>query len=293
MPKERTLYVGDLGAVGVYRSGVDDPGVGLPFNNPLLVFPRTTVRLSVDRTREDAVIGPGCAVLYAAGDLSRVGWVDPVDRCDYLVPSPSLYDDVFGRAWEEPVHGATVVGADPALAVQMRNLIGGLMGGEHDALATEEHLASIVSNIGGALRCRPASIRARDLRLVDDIREAILDDPAGDWTLGGLAALVGASIGHVCRTFRRVTGQSVHQFRTAVRVLSSFDEIDGDLSAVAQRWGFSSHSHYTAVFTRWFGVTPAQARRHLRRQPPMDNGPWWRAANTSVVPPWPTSGRSR
>ena len=99
MPKERTLYVGDLGAVGVYRSGVDDPGVGLPFNNPLLVFPRTTVRLSVDRTREDAVIGPGCAVLYAAGDLSRVGWVDPVDRCDYLVPSPSLYDDVFGRAW--------------------------------------------------------------------------------------------------------------------------------------------------------------------------------------------------
>lgn len=170
-------------------------------------------------------------------------------------------------AWEEPVHGATVVGADPTLAVQMRILIGGLMGGEHDALATEN--ISPRSSRTSAARCVAARRRSglgtcawstTSARRSSTIRPAT--GPSAGWPRWW--ALPSA----MCRTFRRVTGQSVHQFRTAVRVLSSFDEIRRGSSAIAQRWGFSSHSHYTAVFTRWFGVTPTQARRHLRRQPP-------------------------
>ena len=48
-------------------------------------------------------------------------------------------------------------------------------------------------------------------------------------------------------------------FKLKAKVLDS-EGIEKSLSRIAHESGFSSHSHFTALFHREFGVTPAQAR---------------------------------
>jgi AraC family transcriptional regulator len=77
---------------------------------------------------------------------------------------------------------------------------------------------------------------------------------------------VRVSVFHLCRTFRAVTGQTIHAYRTQLRLRAALERVEyaSDLSAVALDLGFSSHSHFTAAFRRAFGVTPSGVRRALR-----------------------------
>ncbi|MEK7425110.1 MAG: AraC family transcriptional regulator [Actinomycetota bacterium] len=296
---ERRLYLGETGAIGVFRSDA----IGLrseprPFDNPLLVFPRTTLGLKVRRTGERRVIGPGSVLVYAAGDVSVVEWIDDVDRCDFLVPSPSLYETFFGRDWNEAAADRVVMPLAPRLAMVVRRLVGELMAPHAvDELTVQERMAEVsaaVATLADVSVADPPEVhRPADVRLVDRALDHLHDDPATTATLDQVARSLGASAGHLSRVFKRVTGVPVHQYRNSLRVLGAFDELDDDLSAVAQRWGFSSHSHFTSVFATWFGVPPSQARQRFGAQPPMDSGPWWRATNTSVEPLLPTSGNTR
>lgn len=296
---ERRLYLGETGAIGAFRSDAIGPRPEpRPFDNPLLVFPRTTLRLMVRRTGERRVIGPGSVLVYATGDVSVVEWIDNVDRCDFLVPSPSLYATFFGRDWNEEAADRVVLPLAPRLAMFVRRLVGELMAPHAaDELAVQDRMAEVSAAVAVladvSVSHAAAAPRPADLRLVDSVVDYLHDDPAAPATLDQVARSLGASAGHLSRVFKRVTGVPVHQYRNSLRVLGAFDELDDDLSVVAQRWGFSSHSHFTSVFTTWFGVPPAQARHRFGSQPPIDSGPWWRATKTSVEPLLPASGKTR
>jgi AraC-like DNA-binding protein len=85
--------------------------------------------------------------------------------------------------------------------------------------------------------------------------------------LADIAAAAGVSVFHLCRTFKALSGWTLHQYRNQLRLHTSLELLADthDILAVAVALGYSGHSHFTAAFRRAFGVTPSEwrARRAL------------------------------
>jgi AraC-like DNA-binding protein len=82
-------------------------------------------------------------------------------------------------------------------------------------------------------------------------------------TVADIAADVGCSRYHLCRTFKTSTGTTLHAYRDQLRLRSALNDLERtnvDLTRLALDLGYSSHSHFTASFRRAFGVTPSAAR---------------------------------
>lgn len=97
----------------------------------------------------------------------------------------------------------------------------------------------------------------------DAVRQFLCAELSNKVTLGRIAAAAGCSPWHVSKTFRKVTGSTIHAWLVRLRLRHALDALrrgERDLTALALRVGFSSHSHFTAVFRREYGSTPRQAR---------------------------------
>lgn len=71
---------------------------------------------------------------------------------------------------------------------------------------------------------------------------------------------------HLARRFKRVTGQSLHQYILRQRVAAARDLLIagvGPLSEVAARTGFADHSHLTRQFRHYTGETPSDFLKRL------------------------------
>jgi AraC-like DNA-binding protein len=82
-----------------------------------------------------------------------------------------------------------------------------------------------------------------------------------------LAHRLGASPYHLSRVFHQVTGITVSQYRTWLRVhavLGRLDAGDDDLATVAADTGFADHAHMTRTLTRQLGASPSEIRARLR-----------------------------
>lgn len=84
--------------------------------------------------------------------------------------------------------------------------------------------------------------------------------------LGDLASLFGLSVGHFARkvrnTFRLCPSRLVQQ-RRAIAAIALLADHDAPLSSLAARLGFASQSHFTTMFRRHVGLTPAVFRQKV------------------------------
>ncbi len=117
------------------------------------------------------------------------------------------------------------------------------------------------------LSARPAGSkpvpRGRPRARIDRARALILENLAAPLKLDDIAQTVGLSPFHLCRVFRRTTGRTLHQYRTALRLRIALDRIGDpgiDLAGLSLELGYSSHSHFTAAFRKEFGVSPSKIR---------------------------------
>ncbi|MBS1182650.1 MAG: AraC family transcriptional regulator [Proteobacteria bacterium] len=102
-------------------------------------------------------------------------------------------------------------------------------------------------------------------RVVDYVRANIVRNVS----LAELAALVGLSPDHFGVAFRTAVGKTPHQFLLHCRVETAKDMLvreEASLSAIAVDVGFSDQAHFTRVFRRQTGQTPALWRREQRIQ---------------------------
>ena len=88
--------------------------------------------------------------------------------------------------------------------------------------------------------------------------------------LGELAAASGVDPAHLARAFRLRHGCTVGEYGRRVRVAWAARELargDAPLATVAAEAGFADQSHFTRVFRRHIGTTPARYRQEAGRVP--------------------------
>lgn len=101
------------------------------------------------------------------------------------------------------------------------------------------------------------------LRRVIDYIESHLNQPIH---LAELAQTAGMSIFHFCRTFKCATGASPYHYVSQRRIERGRELLANSCLPIAElalACGFSNQSHFTAAFSKEFGISPNRYRRSV------------------------------
>ncbi len=136
----------------------------------------------------------------------------------------------------------------------------------------EESLGILADAVGGTYRADPgrayprgeAPTRAKQTDLVEQLKATLslrFDEPI---RLESLAREAEVSAFHLCRVFRRVTGQTIHAYLQQLRLRAALDLLQATmlpLVEIALAVGFSHQSHFTEAFRKSYGEPPGRLRR--------------------------------
>ncbi|MBX3501482.1 MAG: helix-turn-helix transcriptional regulator [Alphaproteobacteria bacterium] len=229
----------------------------------VVVLPYAGVFSKLDAPDREAIGTPSHAVFVAAETPYRLGFPGGIgDRALVLRFGEALAPD---RLADRPASSGLL----PAAAMMRRNLLlRRLKNGEADAFEIETAGLELLDLALGALEPRVAPARHATqisrLRAIERVKEAVAVAPARKWSVNGLAQIAHLSPFHLCHVFRAMVGTSLHDYVQHERLAWALDALlDGgdDLTSIALDAGFSSHSHFTQRFRRFFGCTPTSLRR--------------------------------
>jgi AraC family transcriptional regulator len=133
------------------------------------------------------------------------------------------------------------------------------------AIAIEGMILEIVA-LAMRFRRTPESSMPRWLIEAREIVDATYRGPI---TITGLAARVQVHPVHLATTFRHKYGQGIVDYVRGLRVDFASHRLantDDALSAIAQAAGFCDQSHFSRIFKRLTGMTPAAYRIVLREK---------------------------
>lgn len=120
-------------------------------------------------------------------------------------------------------------------------------------------------------RHRVARLTPAGHALAEAARLAVASTPQANDGVPELARRLGTSPSHLCRVFRALTDQTLHQYRLELRLRLAWLQLEtapAEMSRLAHDLGFSSHSHFSAHWRRRYGLTPSMARRLLHAPTP-------------------------
>jgi AraC family transcriptional regulator len=245
---------------------------------PTLVLPLRGVFVK-HRDMHTRIVADVChGLFFNADEPYRVS--HPViggDRCLSIEPAPDALLDVMSTydasaaARGDTIFRHTHVPLSAAMIAARKSLwhrLARRMAPPLEADETAMHLLG--ATVRDATAQRPAissgrrRTQSRHRDIVDATKIVLASEPAQDWSLSALAKRVYTSPYHLARMFRRHAGMPLHRYHLLTRMAAALDEVldsSCDIATVGVGLGFSSHSHFTAVFRRSFGVTPSELRR--------------------------------
>jgi AraC-like DNA-binding protein len=193
---------------------------------------------------------------------------DGGDRCTSLWLSENA---VYALASDISVPDEPIT-TTPGIDLRHRELVVALRRRAIDRFEIDERLAQLVGALTergakGRFSARRSTTRANHRRMVQEVREAIIADPA-DADFGDLAQAVGHTRFHVSRIFSRVTGMTLSQFRNRVRVAIALERLaDGhkSLAILSADLGFVDQSHLSRVVRANTGERLSALRHGLGR----------------------------
>jgi AraC family transcriptional regulator len=260
----------------MFRCPVTDPAfatAGL-IDTFHVCFPRTAVWLEYEDTPRFVADATRATLYNPRQPFRRDRLSHDGDHTDWIALDPSVARDVVAhlcpadaeaeRAFRFP---SASVGQSTYLA--QRALFNDAERGLADRLEVEERAIAVVSTVLAGAYARPHPVRQaaeRTRALVESAREAILHTLFENIGVTELATRLNVSVFHLCRVFRAATGTSLHNYRRDLRLraaLGFIPEHRGQLSSLALRVGFNSHSHFTAAFRQAFGVAPSTGSNHV------------------------------
>ncbi len=125
-----------------------------------------------------------------------------------------------------------------------------------------ELLAATTREVSGVRRSDPPPAW---LHSAEELLRANVGDFVG---LGEVASAIGVHPAYLARVFRAHYGVSVGEYGRRLRLAWAATEIargDTPLATVATRAGFADQSHFTRLFKRHVGITPARYRAEAQR----------------------------
>jgi AraC family transcriptional regulator len=270
------LGIGRFRCPADHRAWIEENCIG---NSPLIVFPRVPVGIK-HSSRHEVVADPNCVMYYNSQQMYwRRLFHDRGDHCEYFRIDPTLLTDIVSEyspaSGDAPDHPFQFCNgpSDPASYLAQRQIFDYITRTEvPDELYVQETMIRVLRRVvamayqargfKSPTRKRPATDRAhRDaVEAAKAYLVARVDNPI---RLNDVARAVHLSPFHLCRVFRRLTGLSLHQYSSQLRLRSSLELMangNPDLTSLALRLGFSSHSHFTSSFTRTFNVPPSRLR---------------------------------
>jgi AraC family transcriptional regulator len=235
----------------------------------LVVLPISGVFAKHDAPRRHVLGTPSHAVFFAAEAPYRLSYPDAMgDQAIILRFDSALAPDDLERRGATGLASNGLLGAE---AMVLRSLLcAQLKQGEIDPFEIESRGLDLLQMSLDTMRPHGAvkhgATEARRARAVGRVKEAVATAPARRWSIDRLACLAGQSPYHLCRVFREQTGSSVYDYVLRERLAATLPAvIDGeDLTRLAHDSGFASHSHFTARFRAFFGVTPLALRRRIK-----------------------------
>ena len=246
-----------------------------PTANFAVCFPRTAVWIRHSGSRS-FVADPSLATIYNPGqEYTRDSIGGDGDRCEWFGVSPQVAVDIataFDRKsldrTEKPFrHAAAPV--DRRLYLAQRAFFTRLEKGAIGVLEAEETIISLVTAVLARAHERKSERDPQDearADLVERAKASLSRNLTAKQGLSDLALELGVSPFHLCRVFREHTSQTLHGFKTDLRLRKALELLSerADLSRIAFECGFSSHSHFTSSMRARFGRTPSSLRAALR-----------------------------
>ena len=274
-PSERLVFRGGAVTIGSVRCAPGDRhfrrcGDAREFS---FVFPRAAVTIC----RPDAaafVEDPTVVSFYNRGQEYERFEVSPDgDCCEWFgVAEPVVREavrDVDPGAADHPTHPLrrTHAPSPPDIFRRQRALVERVRSQPAaDPLYVEETVLSLLGEVVRRAADGSAGQPTADAAgraLADAAKQLIAAHVPEPLRLGDLAGQLEVSVFRLCRAFKSTTGTTLHRYSTELRLRHALARLlDGgsDLGQVAVDCGFGSHSHFTALFRRYFGVTPSRAR---------------------------------
>lgn len=101
-----------------------------------------------------------------------------------------------------------------------------------------------------------------DQRCVRRAKAVLHDCPDGRLSLSQIASEIGVTPIYLTQCFKRSEGMPLYRYQTLLRLCRALDRLPErqDITDLAFELGFSSHSHFTAVFRSELGTTPSEYR---------------------------------
>lgn len=284
-PFDTQLYRSPVVTIASFRaepshSAFQDSG---PAENHIFVFPRTSVRIR-HAGRSAFVAGPNVVTFYNKDQVySRERVAAEGDHCDWFAVAPDIllkavrqHDPTSADRPEDPflfTHGPADAGSYLLQRLVVRHLSEQRSEDRPvEPLFVEEAAVRLLSRVvAGAARAWDLE-RKTSSPLQGDLAEAATAVLARSFrepvTLDEVARRTGSSVFHLCRTFRRHTGSTLHGYRNQLRLRTALERVaePGDLTELALDLGYSSHSHFTAAFRKAFGIAPSAFRRKATAQ---------------------------
>ena len=104
---------------------------------------------------------------------------------------------------------------------------------------------------------------------VEEVTQYLHDHLMADISLDDLSRRFFISRAYLTRAFRQVTGVTVIQYLTVIRIrraCSLLQDTDDSVTGIARQCGFSNATYFESVFKRLRGMTPRQYRRQTGKR---------------------------
>jgi AraC family transcriptional regulator len=156
---------------------------------------------------------------------------------------------------------------DPRAQALVALLRHGLHKGTAEPLEAESLALTLVQRAIGPRTSHVAGASFGRQRIADRVKLVLASDLGRRWTLAEIAAEVGGSPVYLTQVFQQVEGIPLYRYQLRLRLARALDllAIYDDITALGLDLGFSSHSHFSALFRQTYGYSPSKFRQMARR----------------------------
>jgi AraC-like DNA-binding protein len=263
-----TLADGRLGRVErVALTGLHEaPGLEIYAPDMRVVFPLAS-SFYMSAGRRECLCDPNQVAIVPGGASTRDRrHVSPELDCLLITPSRELTDEVESergtRFARSPLARA---GSPRAQRLAALAAARGTAAGADGRLFLEEALVDLLREALGEAEPARVQVAPKSLKRVAAVKDLLASSEA-PLSLTQIAAGVGGSPAYLTDLFRRVEGMPIARYQARLRLARALVRLPDteDITGLALDLGYSSHSHFTAVFRSAFGVSPSAHRAAAR-----------------------------